>query len=563
MGMTYTPDHIMAAGTAITFVVLRKLDLSLLWWPVGLLMHIFAYWFIWHALIWPLIFSELRHVPTVPGFPLWGQFLPIVTEECGLPQRRWHYEHGPVIRYFFPLGFERLSLADEESISHVTTKNPYNFPKPLRAKLWMMRILGDGVLLAEGQEHIDQRKTLNAGFSTSAIRSFVPIFWQKSLLMVDQQQLEFQELEKDGAEEMKIDALDWLNRCTLDIIGIAGFKFELGALLDPLLPLRNAYKLVFKFDSWSRTMHGIQAFFPQSQRWPCQMNKDMEEARVIIQDKAETIIREKLHIAEKNKSGKDVLTLIAQENLKQRNEGFPGLSRDNIRDQIMTFLGAGHDTTATGAAWTIQLLANFPEVQDRLRNEIRERMPFLFNPDWHFDPDAPVTNPDLLPYLSNVCRESLRHIPPIPMTVREALQDDVIKGYKIPKGTILYMLANAINHMYWFWGDEPNDFDPDRWDDLPETVVPSAMLTFLQGPRGCIGRKFAEVEMKILLCVMLSRWEFYPDYSTNDPEDWKMWRLVLRPKCGVPMLVRPVPEWDGVDYFSRPHYDKPMDGSED
>ena len=65
-------------------------------------------------------------------------------------------------------------------------------------------------------------------------------------------------------------------------------------------------------------------------------------------------------------------------------------------------------------------------------------------------------------------------------------------------------------------------------------------MTFLQGPRGCIGRKFAEVEMKLLLCSLLSMYTFEPDKTVDDPEDWKMWRLVLRPRDGVSLVVKPL-----------------------
>jgi hypothetical protein len=69
--------------------------------------------------IYPFYISELRHVPTVPGFPLWGQFYEIITQEVGVPQRKWHKEHGPIIRYFFPFGAERLAVADDEAIKQV------------------------------------------------------------------------------------------------------------------------------------------------------------------------------------------------------------------------------------------------------------------------------------------------------------------------------------------------------------------------------------------------------------------------------------------------------------
>jgi cytochrome P450 len=152
------------------------------------------------------------------------------------------------------------------------------------------------------------------------------------------------------------------------------------------------------------------------------------------------------------------------------------------------------------------------------------------NPSW-----LAAVDPDKLPYLDNVCRESLRYIPPIPMTVRQSLKDDVLGGYHVPSGTVIYVLANTINRLPAFWGDTADEFDPDRWDALPPSVVPNAFMTFLQGLRGRIGRKFAETEMKILLCCLLSVYEFARDYETPDPEAWKMWRLVLRRmglRCG-------------------------------
>ena len=123
------------------------------------------------------------------------------------------------------------------------------------------------------------------------------------------------------------------------------------------------------------------------------------------------------------------------------------------------------------------------------------------------------------------------------MTVRQSLADDTLAGYPVPAGTPVYIHANAIHRLPTFWGDKADVFDPDRWDNLPEDFTSNAFMTFLQGPRGCIGRKFAEVEMKSLLICLLSRYEFERDLSVDNPEDWKMWRLVLRPRDGVQVRV--------------------------
>ncbi|KAE8448811.1 hypothetical protein EG329_008813 [Mollisiaceae sp. DMI_Dod_QoI] len=528
--------HLVGAGTIAAFVLSKTTTYSLLTvLPWIYLATIPAYVVLYLSYIYPFYISELRHVPTVPGFPLWGQFFTIITTECGVCQRTWHQEHGPIIRYFFPFGAERLSIADDKAIHQMTIKNPYNYPKPVRAKLWMVRILGEGVLLAEGNEHVHQRKALAPGFSIASIRALTPVFWQKALLL--------SRLWKDEMTESRVttkcfEVLEWLNRTTLDIIGQAGFGTDINSLENPDTPIREAYRLVFAFDIGSRILHGLQAFIPSTKYIPAKMNRDMEAARSIIVDKATDIITEKESQAAAHTKHKDIIALISKDNLKMKEAGEAGLSFETMRDQVMTFLGAGHDTTATGVAWTLHLLSKHPHIQTRLRDEIKHHMPFLFHPETRYDPEQLAkANADQLPFLDNVCRESLRYIPPIPMTVRQSLAPDTLGPYHVPAGTVIYVLANAINRLPMYWGPTADRFDPDRWDNLPESYCTNAFMTFLQGPRGCVGRKFAETEMKILVCCLLSLYRFEMDERVEDPERLKMWRLVLRPRDGVSLKV--------------------------
>lgn len=535
--MSFTLFHLVGADTLIAFVITKSTNYDLLKiLPLVYLSTIPAYLILYLSFIYPYCISELRHIPTVPSFPLWGQFFTIITEECGVPQRRWHQEHGPIIRYFFPFGAERLSIADNAAIHQMTVKNPYNYPKPVRAKLWMVRILGEGVLLAEGSEHVHQRKALAPGFSIASIRALTPVFWAKSLLL---SRLWQDEMKESCVTTKCFEALEWLNRTTLDIIGQAGFGTDINSLENPDTPIREAYRLVFAFDIGSRILHGLQAFIPSTKYIPAKMNRDMESARSIILDKATDIITEKEGQAAAHTKHKDIIALISKDNLKMKEAGEEGLSFETMRDQVMTFLGAGHDTTATGVAWTLHLLSTHPEMQSRLREEVREYMPFLFNPETRYNQELlDKADPDLLPYMDNICRESLRYIPPIPMTVRESLADDKLGEYHVPAGTVIYVLANAINRLPMYWGPTADEFDPDRWDNLPATYCTNAFMTFLQGPRGCVGRKFAETEMKIILACLLSMFTFERDETVADPETLKMWRLVLRPRDGVSLKVK-------------------------
>lgn len=339
----------------------------------------------------------------------------------------------------------------------------------------------------------------------------------------------------DERAARSIEMLDWMNRATLDVICEAGFGYEMNSLKHPTTALRRAYASVFAFDFWSRLVQGL---LQQSQIFrfiPSKMNRDMAAASQTIRSTADDIVHNKIR-RDRNKNEHDIISLVVNANERLKDGDDDHLSFETIRDQVMTFLGAGHDTTATGVVWTLDLLSKHQRVQDRLRQEIREALPALFDRSAASRSLADV-DVDQLPYLSNVCRESLRYIPPIPLTIREALLDTTLMGHAIPKGTIIYVMANTINRMPGYWGPDADRFDPDRWDQLPPTYTTNAFMTFLHGPRSCIGRKFAEMEMKVFLCCLLSAYKFESDTDFDDQEDWKMWRLVLRPRDGMNLKV--------------------------
>lgn len=131
------------------------------------------------------------------------------------------------------------------------------------------------------------------------------------------------------------------------------------------------------------------------------------------------------------------------------------------------------------------LLAKHPEVQEKLRKEIRSHLPFLFDEKLRNKPESlEKADVDLLPYLEDVCKESLRYIPSIPMTVRKTIADDRLAGYFIPAGTTVYLMANTINRLPMYWGNTADTFDPERWHNLPSTYTTNAFMTFLQGKNG-------------------------------------------------------------------------------
>ena len=151
--------EVLLASAGASLLVSRYTSGSFTYYlPRSFALGLACYTVFW-SWLFPIYLSPLRKIPTVPGFPLWGHFRSIISHEVGVPQREWHKKYGPIVRYFFPFGSERLSIADNDALRHMTLKNAYNYPKPVRAKLWMLRILGEGVLLAEGDEHVRRKWT--------------------------------------------------------------------------------------------------------------------------------------------------------------------------------------------------------------------------------------------------------------------------------------------------------------------------------------------------------------------------------------------------------------------
>lgn len=173
---------------------------------------------------------------------------------------------------------------------------------------------------------------------------------------------------------------------------------------------------------------------------------------------------------------------------------------------------AGHETTASSMTWAIYMLSRFPMVQERLRQEIRGNLPSI-------DADTDITSLDIdhMPYLNAVCNEILRYYAPVPITIRDTAQDTDILGHKIPKGVRVILAPWATNFDKSLWGPDAHEFNPERWmstgaDDKRAASGGAtsnfAFMTFLHGPRSCIGQAFAKAEFACILAGWIGRFAF-------------------------------------------------------
>ena len=415
-----------------------------------------------------------------------------------------------LIRYLGPFNQERLLLTSPKALAEVLVTKNYEFVKPKAIRFSIGRILGIGILLAEGDEHKVQRRNLLPAFAFRHIKELYPVFWAKSREGVQAMTEQILQDAAQGPEPEKrtgvFEANNWASRITLDIIGVAGMGRDFDAIKTPKNPLTEAYARIFKPSRQARLLQLLGMILPLRlvALIPVKRNEDIGTSARLIRAECAKLIREKKErLANKELTDVDILSVALESG---------GFSDENLVDQLMTFLAAGHETTASAMTWAAYLLAKHPEVQTRLRAEVREHLPPMS------DDSSTVSSSliDRLPYLNAVCNEILRYYGPVPLTFRVAESNTSIQGRFVPKGTQIMLAPWAVNKSQTLWGEDALEFNPERW--LPKSDADKhaasggaesnyAFMTFLHGPRSCIGQSFAKGEFACLLASWVGRFE--------------------------------------------------------
>ncbi|KAI0971442.1 cytochrome P450 [Xylaria arbuscula] len=475
-------------------------------------------WVIWAVILYPKFFSPLRNLPSPPGASWWnGHFARIHKDPSGVPHREWitTIPNNGVIRYLGLFNSERILVTGPKALSEVLVTKNYHFEKPRALRYNIGRLLGEGILVAEGDVHKAQRKNLMPAFAFRHIKDLYPVFWRKTREVVQamNKQILADAANQTGSPDPEkvgnsavLEVGNWASRVTLDIIGVAGLGRDFGAIQDQNSELNQTYRQLFAPSRQAIILNILNQMLPG---WllaslPVKRNEDVNAASRYIRSVCESLIQEKKQkIAQKEVADHDILSVALDSG---------GFSDENLADQLMTFLAAGHETTASSMTWAIYMLSRFPKVQDRLRQEVRERLPSI-------DSDTDITSLDIdhMPYLNAVCNEVLRYYSPVPVTIRETGQDTDILGQKIPKGVRVILAPWATNFDKSLWGPDADEFNPDRWmptssDDKTAASGGAtsnfAFMTFLHGPRSCIGQAFAKAEFACILAGWVGRFEF-------------------------------------------------------
>ena len=365
-----------------------------------------------------------------------------------------------------------------------------------------------------------QRKLALPAFSFRSIKNLYPVFWNKSVELVKCIEAD---LNKPGRADNVVEITNWAARATLDIVGMVVIGQDFGALQTPDNELNRQYRKMFAEPSKYMRFMGLVGYFMDlrvlffllSDR-----NNMLNESSAYLRSVARKIIQKKQEqIKNKEPANPDIISQIME----------AGFTEEKLVSQVMTFLTAGHETTGTALCWVIYALCKHPEMQARLREEIRSN---LTSPNDKAEVDAAAV--DALAYLNAVVHETLRFHPPVPLTPRQALKDTTIMGTFVPKDSIVIVSAEATCHSTELWGPDAAVYNPDRWmgpgrENTGGSTSNYAFMTFIHGPRSCLGKGFSIAELKCLVALMVGKFEMelkYPDAPlelrigmTNAPKD--------------------------------------------
>ncbi|KAL3675673.1 hypothetical protein R1sor_025621 [Riccia sorocarpa] len=425
------------------------------------------------------------------------------------------HNHGKIF-YFTTAGAVRICVADPGLIKEILQTNADSYSKP--SFIHDLELLRTGIFASSGDLWAPQRQLLQLLFAPKVIKREMGGInqWCRAALRSWSQ-----EIDSNSGGELPVHKK--LAELTLSIIKKLGFGQEDGWGSD----YQTSSNIAESFSSYllncRRLFFGYPAAVPGYRFLPTGLNKEIMKDETWLTKVIEDLIvaRSKDYVAtsSEDREHKDVLDILLTTE---------AISGQQVRDNGLTFLLAGHHTTASLLTWSMYMLALYPLWQERARAEVEE-----------FCGDGEVEWNTLaqLKTLSMILSETLRLFPPIPLIGRRCVKENSVGPYVIPPGVEIMIPTAVIHRDKEFWGDDADQFQPMRFANglgkASKHIL--AYLPFGSGPRSCIGQNLALAEARTVLATILPMysWSLSPGYL-HCPEV----SLTLQPKFDLPIVMQ-------------------------
>lgn len=395
-----------------------------------------------------------------------------------------------------------------DTVEHVLVRNNDNYQRksPYMRKA-LEPLLGDGLFVSDGALWRERRRLEQPAFQSGRLKSY-----GKVMTRVVDETCERWMGEHVGKEVRVLPEMAWL---TAEIISQAMFNYPLG--------LQRARQIVDGFADFQASVEqfDLSAFFGWSEWLPNipQWGRVSRYARSI-----HVIVEDIISAGQQQNGAED--NLLSQ--LLATQDAADPLTRMNavqIRNEAVVILMAGHETTANSLAWAIYLISQYPEVEQKLLEELRTVLD-----------GRPAEYEDLprLEYTRAIFEEAMRLYPPVPVLSREAQVEEVIRDRTVPAGSIMLVIPWLLHRHENLW-EKPHHFIPERFTrEWPSKQHKYAYVPFSAGPRFCLGAAFGLMEATICLATLMQR--FSLRLADGHRAGYEC-RLTLRPIEGLPMKV--------------------------
>ncbi len=371
-------------------------------------------------------------------------------------------------------------VTDPDYVRDILIERVDKFPRGRFSRELMRPPFGNGLLTVDGPFHRQQRRLVQPAFHHRRVQAYGQV-------MVDYAEQMLARWQPDQI----LDLDDEMAKLTLNIVAKTLFNADVSDQSAEQVSRAIAFSQEF--------VNGqFQSALPLPLWLPLSRNRRMKQARQTIDSVIQQMIDE--HKASGLDSGDLLSMLIAATD----EDGGGKMSDAQLRDEAVSIFAAGHETTANALMWTWYLLAQHPEVEARLVQEL----------DTVLAGRAPCVD-DLprLPYTNQVIKEAMRLYPPVWAFNREPIEDTTIGGYRVSKGEMILVCTYAMHRLPKYF-EQPERFLPERWTEEFEKQLPRQLyIPFASGPHICIGQSFAMMEVNLILAIIAQRWrlELVPD----------------------------------------------------
>jgi cytochrome P450 len=412
--------------------------------------------------------SSPRLAPSPPADPVLGHLLSFRKDALGFLMQLAR-EYGGVVR--FRLGPKLAHLVTTpDGVARILQDNYKNYAKGrpyARARF----AFGEGLITTDGDTWRRRRKLAQPAFHKRHFTGFASIMMEEAERLVGEW----------SANPGRTNVAKGLRSLALRVTARSLFTTDIESHVDALERAFNEVQLWFT--SGSKTGYLVPPSFPTPAN--LRLKRTLRE----LDEQIYALIR-----ARRTSSARpsDLLTMLME---ARDEEDGQAMSDAELRDETVTLLFAAHESTASTMTWTLFLLSKYPEVERRVREEAGRRGPSR-------------EGPGDVPYTRRVIEETLRLYPAAAIIPREVLGDDVVSGYAIPSGSVVF-ISPYVSHRDPAEWENPEAFDPDRF--LPEAVARRhkfAYMPFVLGPRQCIGNHFAMIEMLITVPMIAERFRY-------------------------------------------------------